>query len=129
VGRIDLLCEGLLVAQHLILNRCLLRFLADYEHACTKASGLGPVIGVAQCQAMALALPRCEQMQKDNCLDRFDLVGCQNAQAFCAQHISAPFWAAELNPCVCLQPDLVFAPFELTRSLPHSLGALGTICR
>lgn len=49
---------------------------------------------------MALALPRCEEMLQVNCLDRFDLVGCQNAQNFCGQHISAPFWAAQLNPCV-----------------------------
>lgn len=69
-----------------------------YEHTCTSASGLPPLVSVGACQAMALALPRCEAMVKADCLDRMDVLGCEAAMGFCQQHIDAPFWSANLNP-------------------------------
>lgn len=47
---------------------------------------------------MALALPRCEELIKKECLDREDVLGCKNAMSFCGKHISTPFFNAQLNP-------------------------------
>ncbi|CDZ97775.1 serine carboxypeptidase [Phaffia rhodozyma] len=69
-----------------------------YQHSCTNLSGVGPILNVFQCQAMAAAIPRCEKMLKDECLDRADPLGCGNAMSFCAEVVSGPFFSAERNP-------------------------------
>ena len=69
-----------------------------YEHTCTNASGLPPFGSVIECQAMALALPRCEEMMQKDCLDRMDLLGCEAAVNFCQTHIGSALFKAGLNP-------------------------------
>jgi hypothetical protein len=42
---------------------------------------------------MKQAAPRCEKMLKAACVDVFDPMSCEAAEAFCANEISAPFFS------------------------------------
>ena len=43
-------------------------------------------------------IPRCNEMLKAECIDRFDTMSCTAAAEACDAEIAAPFWSSGLNP-------------------------------
>lgn len=52
-----------------------------YDMLCTKAGF--PVADISSCVKIKQAMPRCEQWTKEECVDRFDAIGCMAARNFC----------------------------------------------
>ena len=38
-----------------------------------------------------LKLPRCEQLERENCIEHFDLIDCDAAFSFCLNGLAAPY--------------------------------------
>ncbi|KZT58121.1 serine carboxypeptidase [Calocera cornea HHB12733] len=67
-----------------------------FELVCTGAS-VPPILDVSQCVRMKRALPRCLQMTRASCVDRFDELGCKAAKGFCSEQLEDPFVASGRN--------------------------------
>lgn len=68
-----------------------------YDLQC-KPMSVAPVQEISSCIRMKQAIPRCEKMLKESCVDKFDSIGCEAAGLFCQSEISVPFYATGYNP-------------------------------
>ncbi|CCA73427.1 related to PRC1-carboxypeptidase y, serine-type protease [Serendipita indica DSM 11827] len=68
-----------------------------YDVTCTNAS-LQPLLPISTCARMRRAIPRCKEMLKAECIDRFDTMSCAAASEACDAELAAPFWSSGLNP-------------------------------
>ncbi|TFY57968.1 hypothetical protein EVJ58_g6707 [Rhodofomes roseus] len=57
-----------------------------------------PIMDIKSCVRMKQALPRCQHMMKESCLDRFDSIDCEAANNFCNAELYDPFFATGYNP-------------------------------
>ena len=64
--------------------------LSKYDIVCTSAS-LPPVLPIETCVRMKKAVPRCEKLLRESCVDQFDSMGCEAAAAFCNTELALPF--------------------------------------
>ncbi|KAK7017662.1 carboxypeptidase [Favolaschia claudopus] len=71
-------------------------FPAWYEMQCSPAS-IPPVQSIQNCVDMKARVPRCAKWIKESCQDRFDLIDCGAATAFCFESILTPYVALGLN--------------------------------
>ncbi|KAF8972465.1 serine carboxypeptidase [Flammula alnicola] len=68
-----------------------------YDLACTPAS-VAPVLDIGTCIRMKQALPRCQKMLKESCVDILDAISCSAAALFCGNELSTPFFYSGKNP-------------------------------
>ncbi|KAF7292811.1 Carboxypeptidase [Mycena indigotica] len=68
-----------------------------YEIECGRAALDVPFQTIGNCVRMKTALPRCQKLMKDGCIDKFDMVDCAAAVAFCDTHLSTAMWATGRN--------------------------------
>ncbi|KAK7001939.1 carboxypeptidase [Favolaschia claudopus] len=71
-------------------------FPAWYEMQCSPAS-IPPVQSIQNCVDMKARVPRCAKWIKESCQDRFDLIDCGAATAFCFESMLTPYVALGLN--------------------------------
>ncbi|KZT24376.1 serine carboxypeptidase [Neolentinus lepideus HHB14362 ss-1] len=71
--------------------------LSFYDMTCTAAS-LPPVLPISTCVRIKQAVPRCEKMMREACVDRFDSISCEDAVAVCRAEIGFPYVATGGNP-------------------------------
>ncbi|KAF8589301.1 serine carboxypeptidase [Ramaria rubella] len=71
--------------------------LSYYDMQCTGAS-VSPVQDVTTCVRMKQAVPRCQRLFQESCVDRFDAMSCEAAEAFCFSEIHLPFLNTGTNP-------------------------------
>ncbi|TFK48037.1 serine carboxypeptidase [Heliocybe sulcata] len=71
--------------------------LSFYDMTCTSAS-LPPILPISTCVRIKQALPRCQKLMQDSCIDKFDSILCEDAVAICRQEIGFPFIATGGNP-------------------------------
>ncbi|KAI0063122.1 serine carboxypeptidase [Artomyces pyxidatus] len=64
--------------------------LSYYDFVCTPAS-VPPVLSISTCIRMKQAYPRCKKWATDACIDQFDAMNCQAAQAFCWNELVVPY--------------------------------------
>ncbi|KZT67101.1 serine carboxypeptidase [Daedalea quercina L-15889] len=57
-----------------------------------------PIMDIKSCVRMKQAIPRCQQMVKKSCLDRFDSMDCEATNNFCNEELYDPFFATGYNP-------------------------------
>ncbi|KAI0736660.1 peptidase S10 serine carboxypeptidase [Fomitopsis betulina] len=69
-----------------------------YEIECGTAALDVPFQTVNTCVRMKMALPRCQKAMHDNCIDQFDVIGCNAAVNFCDSELSTGLWASGRNP-------------------------------
>ncbi|KDQ49589.1 hypothetical protein JAAARDRAFT_42760 [Jaapia argillacea MUCL 33604] len=68
-----------------------------YDIVCTGAA-VDPILDISTCVRMKQAVPRCEKLMKDSCVDMFDAISCSEAMAVCGMELSDPFYATGKNP-------------------------------
>ncbi|KAF7319378.1 Carboxypeptidase [Mycena chlorophos] len=68
-----------------------------YEIECGKAAFEVPFQTIGNCVRMKQALPRCQKLMKDGCIDKFDMIDCGAAVSFCDAHLSTAMWATGRN--------------------------------
>ncbi|KIJ51025.1 hypothetical protein M422DRAFT_59045 [Sphaerobolus stellatus SS14] len=61
-----------------------------YDIQCTAAS-VEPFQEISACVRMKKAIPRCEKMLKESCVDVYDQMGCEAAENFCSNEMEGPF--------------------------------------
>ncbi|KAF8518463.1 serine carboxypeptidase [Gautieria morchelliformis] len=71
--------------------------LSYYDMQCTGAS-VPAFQDISVCVRMKQALPRCQRMMQDSCVDIFDAMSCGAAQQFCYSEIATPYWLSGRNP-------------------------------
>lgn len=67
--------------------------LSKYDIVCTNAS-LTPVLPISTCLRMKQAVPRCEKMFRESCVEKFDAMACEAANAFCENELALPYFAS-----------------------------------
>ncbi|KIJ51018.1 hypothetical protein M422DRAFT_65598 [Sphaerobolus stellatus SS14] len=104
-----------------------------YDIQCTAAS-VEPFQDISACVRMKKAIPRCERLLQESCVDIYDQMGCEAAEKFCQSEIMGPFQATGKNvydvsrPCeggmetLCYPITTTIADF-LNR--PETRAALG----
>lgn len=82
-------------------HRCTGRSLPDSQHLCTNEDGgtspLGLFHGTYPSHPFD-QLPRCQKAMHDNCIDQFDVIGCNAAVNFCDSELSTGLWASGQSP-------------------------------
>ncbi|KAF8529285.1 peptidase S10 serine carboxypeptidase [Hysterangium stoloniferum] len=68
-----------------------------YAIACGTAALDAPILEVSTCVRVQKALPRCQRLLNDNCIDIFDDMACNAAVKFCDAEISAPLQTTGRN--------------------------------
>ncbi|KAJ3532606.1 hypothetical protein NMY22_g7675 [Coprinellus aureogranulatus] len=68
-----------------------------YDMACTPAS-VAPILDIQTCVRMKQAVPRCNKLLKEGCVDIYDEFSCQAAAAFCDAELAEPFFNSGRNP-------------------------------
>ncbi|KAG8884914.1 hypothetical protein FRB99_004497, partial [Tulasnella sp. 403] len=105
-----------------------------YDLQCKNAS-YPPVQSIKTCVRMKRALPRCLSALKEQCVDRYDSIGCAAAAHFCGSEVTDPFYATGRNPYdiskMCEGPVEETACYALTSRIsayldqPHVRHLLG----
>ncbi|KAF9500185.1 alpha/beta-hydrolase [Pleurotus eryngii] len=81
-------------------------YAGRFEIECGVSALEKPFQSIKACVRMKMALPRCQQMMQDNCIDSFDSIDCQATVNFCDNELSTNMWASGRNvydiskPCV-----------------------------
>ncbi|KIJ27000.1 hypothetical protein M422DRAFT_71784 [Sphaerobolus stellatus SS14] len=70
---------------------------ARYQATCGRTSVDTPVLDVNVCTRMQKALPRCQRMLRESCINLFDEMDCATASRFCDNELSVPFWSTGRN--------------------------------
>ncbi|KAJ7057134.1 peptidase S10 serine carboxypeptidase [Mycena amicta] len=77
-----------------------------YEIECGRAALDVPFQSIGNCVRMKTALPRCQKLLKDGCIDKLDMIDCGAAVAFCDTHLSTAMWATDRNVYDITKPCL-----------------------
>ncbi|TFK64448.1 alpha/beta-hydrolase [Pluteus cervinus] len=102
-----------------------------YEIECGKASFDVPFQSISNCVRMKTALPRCQRLMNENCIQQFDAMNCQAAVSFCDSQLSTAMWDSGRNvydiskPCIgdlCYAENSVISDYLNSPSLRKSLG-------
>ncbi|KAH7930055.1 peptidase S10, serine carboxypeptidase [Leucogyrophana mollusca] len=104
-----------------------------YQIECGTAALDVPFQHISTCVRMKSALPRCQALMRDSCIDRFDHMNCGAAVAFCDSEMTTAYWASGRNvydvSMVCDDQDLCYpdenavADFLNLPSIREMLGA------
>ncbi|KAF8510936.1 serine carboxypeptidase [Hysterangium stoloniferum] len=111
-----------------------------YDIQCTAAS-VEPFQDISKCVRMKKAIPRCERLLKESCVDVFDQMGCEAAVSFCQAEYTGPFretgrniydvskqCEGDISETLCYPITLTIAKFlnrPETRSLLGVSAAIG----
>ncbi|KIK54400.1 hypothetical protein GYMLUDRAFT_48762 [Collybiopsis luxurians FD-317 M1] len=103
-----------------------------YEIECGTAALETPFQFISTCVRMKMALPRCQQLMKDSCLDQFDMINCRAAINFCDSELSTGMWTSGRNVYdiskMCVGDDLCYEENTAIKrylNLPETRALLG----
>lgn len=103
-----------------------------YEIECGTAALEIPFQQISSCVRMKSALPRCQALMRDGCIDQFDHMNCGTAVAFCDAQLSTAMWASGRNvydiskPCegpLCYAGNAIIRDFLDASETRKMLGA------
>ncbi|OBZ71968.1 Carboxypeptidase Y A [Grifola frondosa] len=72
-------------------------YAGRYEIECGTAALDVPFQFISTCVRMKIALPRCQEAMRQNCVDQFDAMNCRAAVNFCDSELSTGYWASGRN--------------------------------
>ncbi|KAF8511205.1 Alpha/Beta hydrolase protein [Gautieria morchelliformis] len=92
-----------------------------YEVACGRASLETPLLDIQPCVRMKQALPRCQRLLQNSCVDIFDSMACLGAVNFCDAELSYPLHATGRNVYdiskMCIGDSLCYVEQDYIASL------------
>ncbi|KAJ7099722.1 peptidase S10 serine carboxypeptidase [Mycena epipterygia] len=68
-----------------------------YDIECGTAALDVPFQSISACVRMKAALPRCQKLMQQSCIDQFDAIDCRAAVNFCDSELSTGMWASGRN--------------------------------
>ncbi|KDQ65011.1 hypothetical protein JAAARDRAFT_28675 [Jaapia argillacea MUCL 33604] len=108
------------------------QYSGRFEIECGGAALDVPFQSINTCVRMKMALPRCQEAMRRNCVDHFDAINCQAALTFCDDELSSGMWSSGRNVYdiskMCVGDDLCYAENEVIKSfldLPSTRTLLG----
>ncbi|KAH9950085.1 peptidase S10 serine carboxypeptidase [Amylocystis lapponica] len=72
-------------------------YAGRYEIECGTAALEVPFQAIGNCVRMKIALPRCQEAMRLNCVEQFDPMNCKAAVGFCDSELSTSYWASGRN--------------------------------
>ncbi|OAX40138.1 peptidase S10, serine carboxypeptidase [Rhizopogon vinicolor AM-OR11-026] len=103
-----------------------------FEIECGTAALEIPFQRISSCVRMKSALPRCQALMRDGCIDQFDHMNCGAAVAFCDAQLSTAYWASGKNVYdiskTCESEGLCYAELDIVQGFldaPETRKMLG----
>ncbi|KAH7916117.1 Alpha/Beta hydrolase protein [Hygrophoropsis aurantiaca] len=83
-----------------------------YQIECGTAALDVPFQQISTCVRIKSALPRCQALMRNSCIDQFDHMNCGAAVQFCDNEMTTAYWASGRNvydvSMVCKEQDLCY---------------------